>query len=386
LKGFDSIQLSKGIAIICILFANTLNYWLDYSSELGYFFSILLTLLEIFGAFLLIFLLSFSVIFTLKKRMGSLPDRENRNKLFKQSLSLILLGIVYNLIFHYFENATLIFWGWNILIFIGFGQFICYYIFKLVRWARLAFGLTIILITPYIRELLFIWKESNIIVNILHSIFVSSTPMYPFLPFVSLWFFSTIFAELIYESTLLESDIANLNAIRSVIKYGLIFIILGFIYSATHLLPFVEPFSYNPNKYPFIDSLPILRGSNIYYIPGIPEAFIKGTIQNIFFITGISLLIIGFIFYLIDHKNKQGITSKILITFGKIAITLVLFQWLFLPIFNQSLNYDIFIVISLTYLIAIGFIIYLWEKYIKTKFSLEWLIKIISKKNLEEVI
>ena len=386
MKGFNSIQLSKGIAIICILFANTLNYWLDISSELGYFFSILITLLEIFGAFLLIFLFSFSVIFTLKKRMGSLPDRKNRNKLFKQSISLILLGIVYNLIFQYFESGTLIFWGWNILIFIGFGQFICYYIFKLVRWARFVFGLTIILITPYIRELLFIWKEVNIIVNILHSIFVSSTPMYPFLPFVSLWFFSTIFAELIYESRLLESDVANLNAIRSIIKYAFIFIILAFIYSATQLLPFVEPFSYNPNIYPFIDSLPILRGTNIYYIPGIPEAFIKGTIQNIFFITGISLLIIGLTYYFIDHKNKHGIASKVLIIFGKIAITLLFFQWLFLPLFNQSLNYDIFIVISLTYLIAIGFIIYLWEKYIKTKFSLEWLIKIISKKNLEEII
>lgn len=357
-----------------------------YSYEYSYLFSVLITLLEIFGSSLLIFILSFSVIFTLKKKMGCFPDRENRNKLFKQSLLLILLGIAYNLIFNYVEHNSFVVWGWNILIFVGIGQFICYYTFKLARWSRIVIGLIIILITPYIREFLFIWKESNMVVYILHFILVSSTPIFPLLPFASLWFFSTIFSELIYDALILESDKATLESTYSSIKYAFIFIIVSFIYSTIQFLPFVEPFSYNPMKYPFTDSLPILRGTTITYIPGIPEALIKGTIQNIFFMIGISLLIIGLSFYFIQIKKKETRISKILIIFGRSAITLLFFQWLFLPLFNQLLIYYIYIPISLTYFLMIGFLIYLWEKKIEMKYNIEWLIRKISRKSADEVI
>lgn len=386
MKRLNSIELSKGIAIICILLTNTINYWLSYSYESSYLFSVLITLLEIFGSSLLIFLLSFSVIFTLKKKMGCFPDRENRIKLFKQSFILILLGIAYNLIFNYVEHNSLIVWGWNILMFIGIGQFICYYTFKLARWSKIVVGLIIILITPYIREFLFLWKESNIVTYIMNIILVSSTPTFPLLPFASLWFFSAIFSELIYDALILESDKATSTSILSIMKYALIFIIVSFAYSTTQFLPFVEPFSYNPNKYPFIDSIPILRGTSITYIPGIPEVLIKGTIQNIFFIIGISLFIIGLSFYFIEIKKKESRISKILIIFGRSTITLLFFQWLFLPLFNQLLIYYIFIPILLAYIIIIGLIVYLWERKIDLKYNIEWLIRKISKKSADEII
>ncbi|MFX0018282.1 MAG: hypothetical protein ACFFDL_01185 [Promethearchaeota archaeon] len=386
MKSINSIELTKGIAILCVLLANTINYWLiiDYQSRT--FLSLLIILLEIFGSSLYIFLFSFSVIFTLKKKMGCIPERTNRNKVLKQAFFLIFLGLIYSVIFNYIDKSTLIFWGWNILIFIGFGQLFCFYAFKLVRWVRIGIGLTIILITPTVRELLYIGKESSPIVYVLHQIFVSSTPIYPFLPFASVWFLSTVFAELIYESILLESRIANLNAARSILKYGIIFIISSFLYSAVQLFPFVEQFSFNPDKFPFIDALPILRGSSIIYIPGLPEVLVKGSIQNIFFIIGIFLMVFGSIYYSIDIRQKNNRFFKILITFGKASLTLLFLQWVFIPLFNQSLIYYVFLVVSLIYLILIGGIICSWDKYGSLKYSLEWLIRKLSKKMYDEII
>ncbi|MFX1459866.1 MAG: hypothetical protein ACFFBT_10400 [Promethearchaeota archaeon] len=386
MKSINSIELTKGIAILCVLLANTINYWLiiDYQSRT--FLSLLIILLEIFGSSLYIFLFSFSVIFTLKKKMGCIPERTNRNKVLKQAFFLIFLGLIYSVIFNYIDKSTLIFWGWNILIFIGFGQLFCFYAFKLVRWVRIGIGLTIILITPTVRELLYIGKESSPIVYVLHQIFVSSTPIYPFLPFASVWFLSTVFAELIYESILLESRIANLNAARSILKYGIIFIISSFLYSAVQLFPFVEQFSFNPDKFPFIDALPILRGSSIIYIPGLPEVLVKGSIQNIFFIIGIFLMVFGSIYYSIDIRQKNNRFFKILITFGKASLTLLFLQWVFIPLFNQSLIYYVFLVVSLVYLILIGGIICSWDKYGSLKYSLEWLIRKLSKKMYDEII
>ena len=386
MKSINSIEFTKGFAILCILLANTINYWLFFDYESSIFLSLLIVLLEIFGSSLYIFLFSFSVIFTLKKKMGCIPEKTNRNKVLKQAFFLIFLGFLYGIIFNYIDKSTLIFWGWNILIFIGFGQLFCYYAFKLVRWVRIGIGLTIIFITPTVRELLYIGKESSPIVYVLHQIFVSSTPIYPFLPFASAWFLSTVFAELIYESILLESRVANLNAIRSILKYGIIFIILSFLYSAVQLFPFVEIFSFNPDKFPFIDALPILRGTSIIYIPGLPEILVKGSIQNIFFIFGIFLTVFGLIYYSIDIRYKNNRFFKIIVTFGKTSITLLFLQWIFMPLFNQSLIYYAFLVISPIYIILFGTIIYSWEKYGSLKFSLEWLIRKASNKIYDEII
>ncbi|MFX1494235.1 MAG: hypothetical protein ACFFBZ_08140 [Promethearchaeota archaeon] len=386
MKIIKSIELTKGIAILCILLANLINFWLFFYYESRIFLSLLIILLEIFGSFLYIFLFSFSVIFTLKKKMGCFPEKANRNKVLKQAFFLIFLGLLYGVIANYIDNSTLIFWGWNILIFIGFGQLFCYYAFKLVRWMRIGIGLIIIFITPTIRELLYIGKESSPIVYVLHQIFVSSTPIYPFLPFASVWFLSTVFAELIYESMVLESSVADLNATRSTIKYGIIFIFLSFLYSAVQLFPFVEQFGFNPDKFPFVDAVAILRGSSIIYITGLPEALVKGSIQNIFFTFGISLIIFGLIYYNIDIKQRNNRFFNILLIFGKASITLLFLQWIFMPLFNQSLLYYAFLLIAPIYLILFGCIIYFWEKYGNLKFSVEWLIRKASKKINDEII
>ncbi|MFX0074472.1 MAG: hypothetical protein ACFE96_03460, partial [Candidatus Hermodarchaeota archaeon] len=171
-----SVKNVKGFSIFVILISNAINYWLDFSDELKEVYGVIITILEIFGPALYIFIVSFSVSFTLNKKMGTYPERANRNKIIKQSLFLILLGSLYNILLNPNLEFPVNLWGWNILTFLGFSQIICYLAYKLVRWARLVIGLTIIFLTSGLRELLFVVKDTHIIIEIIHFIIVSPFP------------------------------------------------------------------------------------------------------------------------------------------------------------------------------------------------------------------
>ena len=125
--------------------------------------------------------------------MGTYPEKTNRNKILKQALFLIFLGILYNILLNPNLTFPINLWGWNILVFLGFSQIICYLAYKLVRWARLVIGLSVIFLTPGIRELLFIAKDTNLVMKAFHFIIVSPFPNYSLLPFASISLFSTVF-------------------------------------------------------------------------------------------------------------------------------------------------------------------------------------------------
>jgi len=52
--------------------------------------------------------------------------------------------------------------------FLGFSQIICYYSYKMVRWARLVIGLTIMFLTLGIREALYFGKDINPVIAIIY--------------------------------------------------------------------------------------------------------------------------------------------------------------------------------------------------------------------------
>ena len=217
-----------------ILFSNSINYWLVFGDELKDIYGFIIAFLEVIGPSLYIFVGSLSISFTLNKKMGTYPEKKYRNKILKQALFLILLGILYNIIL----NPNLLFplnlWGWNILVFLGFSQIICYLAYKLVRWARLVIGLSIIFLTPGFRELLYLGKDTNLIIEVIHFIIVSPFPNYSLLPFASISFFSAVFGEFIFESISLNSNRASLHLSQSILKYGLVLLICGL------LLPFID--------------------------------------------------------------------------------------------------------------------------------------------------
>jgi len=94
---------------------------------------------------------------------------------------IIVIAVIFNLISieftvpDYSFPATL--WGWNILMFIGLSQIFSYYALKLRKIARAVIGLFIIFTSDAIRLWLFQEKDGNIIVEILHYIVVSPSPM-----------------------------------------------------------------------------------------------------------------------------------------------------------------------------------------------------------------
>jgi len=114
-----------------------------FDVESIYILTLTLAVLQIIGPMLYIFTVSFSISFTLNKKMGRIPERTNRNIVLIQGFFLISLGIVFNLITNSSSHFPQNLWGWNILVLLGFSQFISYYIFKLVRYARFVVGLSI---------------------------------------------------------------------------------------------------------------------------------------------------------------------------------------------------------------------------------------------------
>ena len=329
---------------------------------------------------LYIFTVSFSISFTLNKKMGRIPERTNRNIVLIQGFFLISLGIVFNLITNSSSHFPQNLWGWNILVFLGFSQFISYYIFKLVRWARFAIGLSIIIFTPGIREALFIGKDLNPIINIIYFIVVSPIPTFSLLPYASIAVFSTVFGEFIYESITLNSDTANLHSTNSILKYGMFLLICGLLLPFINVGFIITGENFDPLRYPFIDAIPILKAYPTTFVSGIPTILYAGTPSYLFVSMGIALLVIGRKYYRKDILHKNNLKLNIISLFGKNSITLFFLQFIFLPLFYQKLPLLMFIPFIIAYIVLLGFLLYLWQKYVNSIPSFDWMLNKIDER------
>ncbi|MFW9952439.1 MAG: hypothetical protein ACFFKA_20155 [Candidatus Thorarchaeota archaeon] len=360
---YKRIELLKGVAILFILISNAINFWLISSGVIPLIIAFIILILDLFGATFYIFLNSFNISFLLEKKMGCIIDKKYRNKVLMQGFLLILLGFPFNMIINGLYGLPFNIWGWNIITFLGFSQIICYFAYKLVRWTRIIIAITIIVQTPFLREILFFYKDQNIIVQMLYFLLVSPYPYYSPLPYVAISFFSTVFGELIYEAKLLESKVAELNAIKSVLKYGIILLIVGLIIPLVELRIIITTYNYNPNEFPFLDMPSILQSQFIIFIPNLPEFLVRGIASNIFINMGISLLLIGLTLYIFYYKQKEGRLSRFLVLFGESSITLLFLQYLFLYLFYQVIPvWLIFFTLSF-YIVGLGVVIYLWAKH-----------------------
>ena len=312
--------------------------------------------------------------------MGRIPERSDRNIVLIQGIFMISLGIVLNLITNTSSQFPQNLWGWNILVFLGFSHFISYYIFKLVRWARFVVGLSIIFFTPGIREMLFIGKDMNPIIDILYFVVVSPYPNFSLLPYASISVFSTVFGEFIYESITLNSSTANLHSTNSILKYGTFLLISGL------LLPFIDVGfiitgeNFDPITYPFIDAIPILKAFPTIFVSGIPIFLYAGTPSNLFISMGVALLVIGRKYYRKDVLQKKKLKLNILSLFGKNSITLFFLQFIFLPLFYQKLPLLMFVPFLIAYIVLLGFLLHLWQKYGNSIPSFDWMLNRIDER------
>ncbi|MFW9899434.1 MAG: hypothetical protein ACFFDO_09280 [Candidatus Thorarchaeota archaeon] len=370
-KRIHSIDFLKGVAICIIILINTAEIWINKESRFVY--AIIYLYLDVIGTSLFIFLFSLSVIFLWKKKMGINPSKEIRNDILTRGFILIILGVVYNIISTSITlnmPLPLNLWGWNILMFIGFAQIISYYAVKLSRGARWIIGFLFFFASTPLRDLLILGKNTNQLVSVLHFIIISPNPQTTILPYVALCFFSTIFGERLLECLQLDAKKCNLETFHTFIIFGFIFLFIGIYYG----YGLVTPEILDPEDYPMIKLIPILKTQSIFPLSKVPGYLIRGTAPNLFYGLGVALLILGSTFYLLDILYVQNAIIKMFDFYGKASLSLFFIHCVGLLFFIQQLTIVVFFIAYLFYIGFLGLLLYLWYKYAKGVGTLKWLI------------
>ena len=320
-KRIASIDFVKGVAIGWIILAHAALSWLD--NDWRYIYGLVFALMDIVGPSLFVFLSALSVVFSIKKKKENVNEKAIRNKVFTRGFTIIIIGILWNPMSLQTTGGSVPFpanlWGWNFLMFIGFSQIFSYYALKLNRKTRAVIGTIIIFISPWIRQLLFTFKDENLGIYILHVIITSPLPQVPFLPWIAVCFISTIFGEYLFETMMKGTKEAYYRLLRIFTVYGIVLILVGIFVFIPHDIGFSQ---WEPgwalqteetivySEYLHIDLLRLANRQDYYQFPGMPLFLIRSTGHNLFYNLGAALLIIAVSFYFIDIKKKSGDAIK----------------------------------------------------------------------------
>jgi len=356
-----SIDFVKGFAITLIILAHTGEAWINQEWRFAY--AMLFPWLDVFGPSLFIFLSAVGVVFSLRKKEGFIPEKTLRNSIYIRALVVIALGVVFNIATNHEVPFPLNIWGWNILMFIGFAQIICYYSAKIKRMWRVVLGITILIITFPLRQFLILFKDTNPVVAVIHYILISPAPHNPFIPYAVLAIFSTIFAEMMFEAMMIETKEAYYEVFRQYISWGLVFILLGIFFGRDLITTGGE---LDPTDYRFVQLIPIMNEQPYLVVEGIPRFLIRGTSANLMYSLGMALIILGVVFYFIDYKHLEFPYSSHVITmfvfFGRVSLTLFFFHYIGLFFYYHTLGVEIFFFIVLGYIGFLGMFVYLLNR------------------------
>ncbi|MFW9823546.1 MAG: heparan-alpha-glucosaminide N-acetyltransferase domain-containing protein [Candidatus Thorarchaeota archaeon] len=382
-RRIQSIDFVKGFAIVFIILAHTASGWLAPDSY--YVYGIMFALLDILGPSLFVFLSALSVIFSIKRKEGIVHPKIIRNRVFTRGIVMIVIGMLTNILVIEGGEIKIAIYGWNIITFIGFSQIFSYYILKIKKSNRIIIGILIIILSPWLRAILYFGKvEGNIFLSIFHYIITSPTPHLTLLPWISIAFISTIFGEYIYEAMNKGTKDAYIGLFRIFFVWGIIFICIGiFAFFPDGVnLTFWEPgwtletpasVVGGLSEYPHLVNLLYANQQSFFHIPGMPNFLIRGTSANMFYNQGAALLIISIFFYFIDIKNKLNDITNVLIYLGKTSLSLFLLHFLFIPLYFNQYNIPFFLIVSFSYIGFLGIFMYIWMEYAKGVGSPEWI-------------
>ncbi len=379
-RRIGSIDFVKGFAIVFIIIAHTAGAWLD--STWIFLYGIALSFLDILGPSLFVFLSALSVVFSIRRKKGTLPEKVIRNRIFSRGIMIIVIAVIFNLISIEFTiegysfPATL--WGWNILMFIGASQIFSYYALKLSKIARAVIGLFIIFTSDNIRFWLFQGKEAgDVIISIFHYIIVSPSPMTPLLPWLSICFLSSIFGEYLYEAMVGGTKKDYKKLFRTFLYWGIFLVLTGIFLGSNAYVPGGFTTSELPlNEYPHIDLLNIMQTQSIFpeiTYPGMWEFLIRGRAPNMIYNLGAALLLIAISFYFIDIKRKMNVFISMMNYYGKVSLSLFLLHFIFITLFLSSLNLVALVFVVFGYLGFWGFLMYVWNEFYGGAGSPEWI-------------
>ncbi|MFX1489266.1 MAG: heparan-alpha-glucosaminide N-acetyltransferase domain-containing protein [Promethearchaeota archaeon] len=396
-KRIASIDFVKGLAMIFIILAHAAFAWFD--SDWRYIYGLVFAFLDILGPTLFVFLSALSVVFSIKRKKDTVSDKSIRNRVFMRGFVIIIIGILFNPLSLQTSGVAYPFplnlWGWNVLMFIGFSQILSYYSLRFSKFTRAVTGVFIIFISPFIRELLYAFKDDNVGIWILHFIITSPLPQVPILPFLSTCFLSTIFGELLYEAMISGTTEAYKKLFKTFMRWGGVLVIIGL---ATGLrlinvapddnyiyIPFLSNYVVK-SEYLHIDLLRIANQQEGLPVqlrtvfPGMFDFMVRGTASNMLYSLGAALLIIGVSFYYIDIKKRNSDVIKMVNFYGKTSLSLFLIQYLFLPLYLGSFSIMFYPLMFCGYAAFLGFLMYIWTKYFDGVGSPEWLMGQLGKR------
>lgn len=365
----ESIDFVKGFAIVFIILAHYAAVWLN--EEWYFIYGLAFMFLDILGPSLFMFLSALSVVFTVKRKTGKMPEKLIRNRVFSRGLIIMVIGVFINLtnITETSYSFPLYLWGWNILFFMGFSQIFSYYALKITKMPRALIGIFIIFLTPTIRAFLYNEQDTNLIVGFFHFIITSANPSVTLLPWLSICFISTIFGEYLYEAMSEKSENVYKGLFRIFFTWGIFLIIAGVVTGYT-LQTFL---TMNKDEYGHLLLLEIANDQSFFYLPGMPDFLIRGTASNMLYNLGAALTIIAVAFYFIDLKGKSNNIVRIFKYYGKISLSLFMVHFIFMPLYVKQLNIFLFPVIYIANVGLLGFMMYIWIEYGKGIGSPEWL-------------
>ncbi|MFX1366089.1 MAG: heparan-alpha-glucosaminide N-acetyltransferase domain-containing protein [Promethearchaeota archaeon] len=396
-KRIASIDFVKGFAIVWIILAHSALSWFD--KDWRYIYGLVFAFMDVMGPSLFVFLSALSVVFSVRRKKGKLPEKVIRNGILMRGMVIIIIGVLFNPLSLQTAGETVPFptnlWGWNILMFIGFSQIISYYVLKLKRNIRAILGVLIIYFSPWFRDFLYVGKSAEnvfpffrLILSFLHFIIVSPLPQVPILPYVAVCFICTIFGEYLYDAMVQGTSKAYYDLVKKFLIYGFILVFVGIFAFAPRGVRFdiweagwalqvpadtISPGTIIKSEYLHIDLLRIANQQDYYQFPGMPLFMIRCTAHNMFYNLGIGFLFVALCFYLIDIKKKINDVSKLVIFYGKTSLSMFLIQYLFLPLYLGQFSIIFMPILYVAYCGFLGLLMYIWLKFFDGVGTPEWI-------------
>ncbi|MFX0144456.1 MAG: heparan-alpha-glucosaminide N-acetyltransferase domain-containing protein [Candidatus Hodarchaeota archaeon] len=398
-KRIDSIDFVKGFALVWIILAHGGVSWLD--GDWVYIYGLVFAFMDVLGPSLFVFLSALSVVFSLKRKREIVNPKAIRNGIFIRGGVIIIIGMLFNPMSLMTSGIAVPFpaslWGWNILMFIGFSQIFSYYAIKLNKTTRAIIGILIIYFSPWIREILYEFKDINSGVYILHFILTSPLPQVPILPFLAVCFMSTIFGEFLHDAMIKGTKKDYYKLFRIFAIYGIIFTLLGIFLIAPRGVAFniwetglsrVIPGTHSSlgdpynvivrSEYLHIDLLEIANRQHYSYFAAMPIFMVRCTAQNMFYNLGVEFLLIAICFYFIDIKNKTNDVVKLVLFYGKTSLSLFLIQYLFLPLYSGQFSIIFYPIVWVGYCGFLGLLMYIWLEFFGGVGTPEWIVRKIA--------
>ena len=360
----DSLDVTRGVAMMFIILLHFCLAWLAenvvFLASAGQIF------LEFLGPGMFIILSTISVVFTVKNKKGKLPEKVIRNSIYMRGLFIIITGFVYNFF-------SLIIWGWNILMFIGFAQIFTYYALKLRTITRIIIGLIILFSSELIRDLFWLLQNDNFFYWIINFIISSPQPQVTLLPWLSVCFLAPVFGEYIYKTMIKGTEEQYKKLVKVFLTCGIIIALVGIFIGLDQ--KYFTDVLYNPEgAYPYINLLRMWNWQYFAPVTGLVKFLITGTYSNVLYTLGLDLITIAIIFHVIDIMKKNNIFIRMLKFYGKVSLTLFLIEYIFIPLFVGRFNVIDFLTLVFPFIGFLGILMFLWNKYGKGGVgSLEWL-------------